>query len=345
MSNDSEEKTLPASEHKLRKAREKGQVAASQDFVGAMVTCSVLLYLIFTWQGVTALFNRLLSFNVSSIGVDSVDVMMNALLVNVHAIGRYLSVMLIVAALAGVFANILSKRGIPFSIHPITPDFNKINPSKGLEKIFSRRNAVEFGISLLRLTVWFAVTAGLLYWMLPPVLSSVTCTNACLLNAAYQMMAVFIVLTIVLLMFTGLIDLPLQSALFRFEQKMGHKEYRRELKDTIGSPEFRNHRKRSYQEMLDAASDKVGPGFILVDGNMIVGLYYHAEEAPVPKVVLKYAGQEAVEALREAAQNNITVIRAPDLTGDISRNVALGSTIKQRHLVKVATLMVNEGLV
>ena len=39
--------------------------------------------------------------------------------------------------IAAICANIIHKKGIPFSLEPIKPDFAKINPGQGLKKLLA----------------------------------------------------------------------------------------------------------------------------------------------------------------------------------------------------------------
>ncbi|MEM7429686.1 MAG: EscU/YscU/HrcU family type III secretion system export apparatus switch protein [Pseudomonadota bacterium] len=286
MSGDStEEKVLPPTEHKLRKAREKGQVASSQDFVGACVTVAGLFFLVFTWPQIVAIFDRVLANSVSSIGRQDYLNLLTMLLSMFYDVGYLVAGLGIVLIIVGIGANILHKQGIPFSLHPVKPDFKKINPGEGLKKMFKRRNAAEFGVSAFRLFLWFTASGLLIWFFFQSIMTSALCDNGCLLNEANRVVAIFMVMLVILLMFSGLADLPMQFALFRHEQKMGHKELKRELKDTLGSPEFRQHRKSEYQEMLNEAVETAEASFYLRSNTVMLGLYYNAAESPVPKLV------------------------------------------------------------
>ena len=96
----------------------------------------------------------------------------------------------IVLIIVGVGANILHKQGIPFSMHPIKPDFKKINPGEGLKKMFKRRNAAEFGVSALRLFIWFTASIILVWFFFESIMASALCDNGCLLNEAFRIVIV-----------------------------------------------------------------------------------------------------------------------------------------------------------
>lgn len=343
--NDTEEKELAPTDHKLRKAREKGQVAQSQDFVGACTTTIGIFFLIFSWPLIVNIFDSVLNNSVNMMGTREKSHLVQSLITTIYEAG-YLSLMLLVVLVViGVGANILQKQGVPFSLHPIKPDFNKISPSAGFKKIFARRNATEFGISFVRLIIWFSVSILIALYFLQDILASAMCQDVCLLDQVNQVMIILIASVIILLMFAGLADLPLQTILFKHEQKMGHKELKRELKDTMGNPEFRSHRKYEHQNMLDTSLDKSEPSFYLVSGNIAVALFYDPVEAPVPRLMGKYQAEEAVNIVTTALKSGSIVINNSELAIEISRSVQVNQPILERQLIKVAMLMVREGIV
>ena len=186
MSDDSEEKVLPPSEHKLRKAREKGQVASSQDFVAAAVTLSALLYVVFAWPSMVRAMDEIFRLTVASAPFTARDGLGRSFHSVLYLLGGIVVPFGIVTALAAIVANMIHKRGIPFSVHPVIPDFSRINPGQMMKKVFSKRNATEFGISLFRITVWFVV-AGLVLWLAATdILASATCGGPCIGNIAVR---------------------------------------------------------------------------------------------------------------------------------------------------------------
>lgn len=356
MSGDSEEKTLPPSERKLEKAREKGQVANSTDFVQAMVAISGLLYIVFNWRGIFNSFSGLfdlsvLSFqqNVSGIGL---ALFMTVIFEMLYTITPFA----ILVVLVSVVANILDKQGIPFSLDPIKPDFNKINPGEGLKKLFKKRNAAEFATSFLKLTLWF-VLCGLFIWLfLQTILASIYCSIGCVIDSANSVGLLILATAIIMLLFTSLLDLPMQRFLFRDEQKMGHQEMKREYKEMLGSPEFRQHRRHEHQKAVNGGGTRKKAGnknqidtssitVFLRGVDMAVGLYFHSVHADVPVVVAKVKGGSTAQKMNEAMGMGIPVITDNALTSDIFRTAEEGRVIQQRNFEKVARVLVAIGVI
>ncbi|MEZ5792466.1 MAG: EscU/YscU/HrcU family type III secretion system export apparatus switch protein [Nitratireductor sp.] len=344
MSDDSEEKTLAPSDHKLRKAREKGQVASSQDFVSAAVTVAAILYLLFAWPSMVSSLDAMVTLSTDAAARPNVDTLLLPFYGILVSLGMTVLPLGILVLLVAIGANIIHKRGIPFSLHPVIPDFSRINPGQIFKKIFSRRNATEFGISLFRIIFWF-VLAGIIIWLaMPDLLASTTCDTGCSLNVVIRIMVIIIAAVVILLLMAGLADLPVQNAIFRHEQKMGHNEFKRELKETMGNMEFKAHRKGEYQTMLTTQSTGNATSMIIASYSCAISIFYHPKDCPVPRVVARHSGATVADVLKRAIKAGIPVADDSFLANDIFQTVAPGSGIRERHFGKVALLMVNKGV-
>ena len=251
---DSEAKTLPATPRKLRKAREKGQVAASSDFVAGMHVILGVLAIILTWRGLASVFTGTFSRSVDGFRSVDVDLIRDMTQLTAWSLIGALAPLLMVLWLGAILTNMLHKRGIPFSLHPVTPDFNRLNPARGFQKIFSSRNAIEFAISFARILVWFAAIGLVLYLTLGQALFSSVCGIGCVARASLDTIGLVLIVAAVLLLVAGLIDLPLQFSLFLKEQKMSVTELKREQKEQMGTPEMRSYRRERAREILEAAA-------------------------------------------------------------------------------------------
>lgn len=360
MSGDSEEKTLPPSDQKLRKAREKGQTAHSNDFVQSLTTVVGIIYIIFNWQSLFNSFSGLFDMSVLSFQQNVAGVGFALFMTVIFEMMYTVAPFIILIVLVSVVANILDQQGIPFSLDPIKPDFNKINPGEGLKKLFKKRNITEFAVSFVKLSFWFILTAVFIYLFLQTILASLYCSLGCVIDTASSVGLLIIVTAVIMLLFAGLVDLPLQRFLFRDEQKMGHQEMKREMKDMLGSPEFRQHRRNEHHKAVNGdgaapVSDGRGTGKIsdgengvtmfLRGGETAIGIYFHPVDADVPIVVSKVKGAALSKTINEAEKHNIPVIMDNALSVDIFRTVDNGRVIQERHFERVARMLVAIGAI
>ena len=343
--NDAEAKTLPPTARKLKKAREKGQIASSSDFVSGVHVILGVLAILLTWKGIAAVFASVLARAESGFAGTSPDSVAEQTDLAVWGLIGALLPMLLVLWIGAFVSNVLHKKGIPFSLHPITPDFGRLSPARGFQKIFSGRNATEFGVSALRLVVWFAAVALVLYLTLGQALFASVCGIGCVARASVEAVGLLLIAAAILLLVAGLIDLPLQFALFNKEQKMSLTEMRREQKEQLGTPEMRSYRRERGREMLEAAVAKGRPPVLfLSDGHRTaVGLFFDRNQTPIPVVTVKAQGALATQVLARAEAGGIPVEIDADLALELHRKVEEGGRIREKHFEAVAMALAKAG--
>ncbi len=342
--NDTEQKNLPPSERKLKKAREKGQVSGSQDFVSIFTTLVVLAVIAFTWQEHVRLLDAML---IRSEGVIRNPTGYESSALFLEVVDQLADLLLILAPIIIIsiaITNIIHKKGIPISIHPITPDFNRINPASGLKKMFSIRNATEFAVSMVRSFAWFGAAALVVWITSSDVLMSAICGPGCVLTASVALTLRVVILAVIFLIIIALMDLPLQSALFNHEMRMGHKELKREQKDTLGSPEFRRYRRDEAKRVIDSAVATSGgledAAIVMAGGPFAVVLRYDSNEFPVPVVSARGRDGNARAILQAADTLNVAIHTDGVLARALFENIQLGDEIRPEFFDAVAMALV-----
>ena len=127
------------------------------------------------------------------------------------------------------------------------------------------------------------------------------------------------------------LDMLVQVQLYRHEQKMSHSEVKREQKESYGAPEIRQARNRLRNEATrgteHAGSARANMCFYSEEG--AVGVRFHPEDSPLPRVVAIARDPEAALALREeiAARGHPGEYN-PALTGACLR-VPLGAPVPE----------------
>ncbi len=354
MSDDSEEKTLDPSQHKLKEARKKGQVAQSSDFVQSMTTVAGIFYIILNWKNFSDSFSNLFQLSVLSFGKNTVDIGLSIFLTVVFDVMYAIVPFVMLIIMVGVISNILDKQGIPFSLEPLKPDFKKVNPAEGFKKLFKKRNMVEFASSLSKLVFWFVLTSVFIWLFLQTILASIYCSIGCIADSASSVGILIIATAVVMLLLFGLLDMPLQKMLFNDEQKMGHKEAKREQKELNGSPEFKSHQKSEHRRMIAEVSGQAqgsgeirdgasGLTMILRGSESAVGIYFHPEHSKVPALVKTFTGARFNRDMKAADNKNIPVIFDQALMSDILSSVEVGKAIRERHFEKVARVLIDIG--
>ena len=342
---DSEAKTLPATPRKLRKAREKGQVASSSDFVAGMHVILGVLAIILTWKALAGVFTSTFARSMQGFQGLSPEAISEQTTDTAWSLIGGLAPMLMVLWIGAMLTNMLHKRGVPFSLHPITPDFNRLNPARGFQKIFSSRNGIEFAISFARIIIWFTAVALVLYLTLGQALFSSVCGIGCVARSAMDTVGITLIVAAILLLVAGLVDLPLQVALFLKEQKMSHSELKREQKEQLGTPEMRSYRRERAREMLEgAAAAGEEPVLFIVDRRRTaIGIFFKRGKTPIPIVVLKASGPLASQLINRAVDKGIALEEDGELARDLYKRVAENDRIREKHFEPVALALARAG--
>lgn len=343
----SEEKSLPPSDKKLRKAREKGQLAKSSDAVSAVSMTILTIYLVMAWPSIKTEFGRM--FDVAGQaalrgGPPSWEMAIRG---TVDASSNIVLPLYMMGFVATVLGAIISNKGVVFSVHPLKPDLKRIHPAQGFKKIFSIRNFVEFLkafvksmllLGALGLSAWFGLSA---------ILRIPYCGAGCTGDALAAVAGPLIILALLLFLFGALIDVNIQKWLFTRDMRMTHSEMKREMKEVFGDPHIRAARKDQQRAAASGESGKASkslksrvPTVLVCSGNQVaIALRYVPGETPAPVVVGKGTGQRATSMIQEAVDSRIHVENDPDLAQDLLRRAKMESFIPESLFRSVARIL------
>src|ERR1700733_13427884 len=290
MANDqSEEKTLPPTRKKLRDAREKGQVARSRDLTSGASLAGAIGFLMLGSGGIMAASVAMVETagNVAAgdfpAGLRAVSAAM------MHAVLRSVVPLLVLCPVLVIVAAMVTLQGIPFSIDPLVPRLEKINPVEGFKRLFKLRSLVELVKSLVKLVLIAVLALAILAGGLNALVHLPSCGVGCVPGVLHGLGMPLLAGILAVFMVAGIIDVALQRWLFLREQKMSPSEAKRERKDMEGDPLLRRERRRIMREAVRlAAGLGLGRANVVVHdggGGVTIGLRYKINEMPAPVVV------------------------------------------------------------
>jgi flagellar biosynthesis protein FlhB len=312
-----QDRNLPASQRKLDKAREQGQVARSRDlghFI-AIAVCGAMLVTLAPqaagWlkqalmQGLT--FDRSTVQNPAAMGEH-----LTAAVIRLIAIVLPFGVVMMVAAIAGSLAI----SGWNWTLQPLMPNFGKLNPVTGLPGIVSKDKLIDAlkgsalafvlgAIGALYLKAHFDEFTGLLAMPLP----------AAIEHGAGAMVG-GVGLLLLALAAVALIDVPLQRFQLGQRLKMSHQEMKQEHKELEGNQEIKAKVRARMREMTQRRMMAAVPTADLVVMNpthYAVALKYDDAKMGAPRVVAKGADLLAMAIRDLATGSKVPVLQAPVL--------------------------------
>lgn len=343
----SEQKSLPASEKKLRDARRKGQVSHSKDLLSGFGLLVVCVYLMLFWTDIRDHVVQLVG-TVSKVTTEPFE---KASAMAIHHAEQVviLTIMPIVAllVLTVILMGGISTLGPVLSFELIKPNFDHINPASGLKRVFSIRNLVEFMKGLLKVVILGAALFFVLRGWVQPLFEAPACGFDCTGALIIAILKPIIAIAAFAFVIIGFFDMGLQRWLFLRDMRMTKTEYKRERKDLEGDPLIRGERRRLRQS-LALLSSRLGlpmASFVVHGRDTLIGVRFHRVQTPVPMVVCR--AKSASEMLRmraEARRHKIAVVENPELAAVLSRQ-GMGEMIGREHFSQIAAILVSHGLV
>jgi flagellar biosynthesis protein FlhB len=140
------------------------------------------------------------------------------------------------STLLSVLASVAVLRGLPVSAAPLTPDAGRLDPVKGVKRIFSLATLAELLKSLLKVALLGAVLLAVLSHALGDFLLTPPCGLPCAAESFARAARAALAGASAVFLAVGLADVALQRWLFRREQRMSLEEVRREWKEEEGDP-------------------------------------------------------------------------------------------------------------
>lgn len=344
MSDDSDqEKTEQPTEKRLRESREKGEVPRSRDLSGAVVVLAGVAALIS--GGDSALLHARRIFALG-LGYSREALLSDALPGRaLHAAVREALGLFAPVALATLLAAVaapLLLGGLNFSAQALQPKFDRLDPIKGLGKIFAMRGLVELGKALLKLLFIGAVLALLLrHWQgelqatgRGPVMAGIAQSIGLLGRAALWFGS--------MLALIGGIDALYQKFDHAKNLRMTRQEIRDEMKENEGNPEMKGRirqvqqaqaRRRMMEELPRADVVVVNPT------HFAVALRYDDGRLGAPRVIAKGVDVLAQQIRLVAGSHRIPLVEAPPLARALYATTELGREIPAVLYVAVAQVL------
>lgn len=343
MAEDSDDKSEEPTDRKLDNARKEGQVAQSQEikiWAGLMASLVVLMMIVPTLVGelervLVPFIERPQVFDMSREGVGRLlsEVTVSVLTLMLLPLG-----VLMLAALV----SSLAQNGLMFVPKRLMPDFSKINPGKGLERLFSANTLVEFLKSLFKV----GVVGFVAFLVIRARMDDYVALSAVDLMATIDYLrrqVNYLVLMVMLLVTTlAAADWFYQRWTFNQKMRMTKQEVKDEHKQTEGDPMVKGRLRslrmqRARQRMMAAVpkSDVV----VTNPTHYAVALKYDMDSMGAPVLVAKGADLVAKRIRDLAEENEVPVVENPPLARALYATVELDQEVPPEHYKAVAEVI------
>jgi flagellar biosynthesis protein FlhB len=339
------DRTQDATDYKLKKAKEKGQVSKSADLVSAVVFTVAVVFM--TWQGWQVVraqfrFDQALLTQISMI--DATGAIVWPLLA--QTIEKTLSLcapFFGATMLAAIVSNVM-QTGPVLSVDPIKLDFDRINPVNGLKKLFSMRTLFDgfracIKLILLGWVSYVALKALASQFYALSHLSPVGYVRTLLEDMSSLGFKMALILGLI-----AFLDVLFSRREFAKKMRMSHRELKDEVKHRDGDPRIRARLRQLRQEMLkrSLSVQQTRRADVLLTNptHVAVALRYEHGKMASPQLVAKGAGQLAAVMRKIAAKHQIPVVQSPALARKLYREMDVEQEVPPWMFAEVARIVV-----
>ena len=327
---------------KLRDARQKGQVCTSKDIVSTAIL--IVLFALLAWMGVALMedMEQFIRFIGGTFELNGVGDVRDSSKLAVFYICKHSFIFVFIAAVIGIVGNV-SQIGFLFTIDPIIPRLEKLNPVEGAKKIFSMKNLFEFLKNVVKVCFLTYLLYKIIWASVPELLTMCYGTVDDVFPCLKLMLKRLAVYTAFGYIVIAVVDRLFQGRNFTKQMMMTKDEVKREYKEMEGSQEIKQAQRRFRDEIMNGPDPvkaaKKANVVVTNPTHLAVGIRYKAEEAPLPRICALGSGETAKIIRETALAEGIPIMEDRPLARSLYANGKLDDFIPDSLIEPVAEVL------
>ncbi len=337
------ERTEPATPRKREEARRRGQAARSADLSSAAVLCAAVAAIGLFGSGLGGGLAGAVSGTLGNLAAadGEADNLLLHYGASVSSVAlAFLPIALFVVSAAAAAG--LLQVGLLFAGAPLAPDPARLDPLRGLGRMFSARSLARLLGGLLKLAAVGAV-AGFTIWG-----ERARLAEAALLpleeglGLAGGTVSALALRTALVLLALGLVDYGYQRWQHERDLRMSRAELREELRRYEGDPAIKERRRAVQRQIaLGRMVEGVARATVVITNptDLAVAVEYDPERMAAPVVAAK-GRRLLAERIHEAARaNGVPVVERTELARALYRSTGVGGPVPPEHYAAVADVL------
>lgn len=344
MAEDSDqEKTEEPTGKRLEDARKKGQIARSRELnTFAMMIASATLLLMQggkIGKGLLGMMqaefsmSRVTIFDPASIPLHFKQTMIDGFIL----VAPFFALMVVVAIVAPI-----SLGGWIFSWEAISPKLEKMDPIKGIPRLFAMRGLIEMFKALLKILLVFAVATALYRSFISELLGLGAEQLDQSIGHSLNIIGMCFLLLSASLVVIAMIDVPYQLWDYSKKLKMTLQEIKDEHKESEGSPEVKGRQRRMQMDMAqNRMMAEVPKADVIVTNpsHYAVALKYDQNSNSAPRLVAKGVDLIAAQIRNAAIAAEVPLVASPPLARALYYSTEIDREIPQGLYLAVAQIL------
>ena len=340
MSEDSDDKQFDASESKLRKAREEGDIPRSAELQAALAYLGVWFAVMFAASWAVPNWTRMAARALGSEPWPDSEGHSVMDLARAMASQAGLAVLAAVAIIAlPVILGIVVQRSLVLTPKKLLPDLKRIDPFKNAGQKFGKSGMVTFAISLGKALLvgvggWF-LYSGLLSWLMASGgtadLQWVAGLGVILHRAIWLALGIGAV-------FAG-IDMVWKRLEYRKRHRMTRREMQDEYKESEGDPHLKAARRQKGVDIVLSSmlADVEKADVVIVNPtHYAIALEWKRGSGRAPVCLAKGVDEVARRIRERANDHQVPIWSDPPCARALHATVEIGNEIAQEHFAAVA---------
>jgi flagellar biosynthetic protein FlhB len=337
------EKSQDPTPHRRQQAREQGQVAKSQDLGSAVLLILGLACLMVLGGG---LMEFLGGYSRHQLGGDpwlsaDVDFAVAEWNSTLFALAQTVLPIFAVLLLGAVGVNLM-QIGPLFLPEKLAPDLTRLDPIRGIRRLFSLSNAVRLAFSIFKILVIAGVALLSLYQQRDTILGLTALSVPEIAEYLVQILFWTTAKIGLALLILALLDYGFQRWKHEQDIKMTPREVREEMKNLEGNPEVIARRRQVQRQLaLHRLAEAVPKADVVITNptELAVAIQYEPEAMAAPIVVAKGAGVLAQRIRRLALEHGIPIVEKKPLAQALYREVEINRPIPEGTYAAVAEVL------
>lgn len=343
------EKTEPATDKRLRDARNEGKVAKSKEISSAidLIVLFLLLKVFISFMAENffsafrVFYNKIPEVLDEAIGGISLQTANTLLQVLILYLLKIMAPFLLIGLIVSVIFGIVQV-GWKVTAKPLKPDLKKFNPVNGFKRIFSKDSLFELVKSIVKLVVIGVVAYKsiqsheqqlfILYDI--PLMQAVILCGEIIIDTGLKISVVYLLI--------GFADWIYQKYKFKEDMKMTKQEVKDEYKNTEGDPQIKGRqRQRMRESSMRRMMQDVPKADVVITNptHLAVALKYDSDSGRAPVVVAKGEDYLAQKIKDKAREYEIEIVENKPLARMLYANVDIGAEIPPELYQAVAEVL------
>jgi flagellar biosynthesis protein FlhB len=343
MADDQGEKSEDPSEHRIQEARKKGDVAASRELNSVLILTgtfsALVLSSLYIFELMTEYIEWIYSLDITKAYTQEMGnkILKQSFTMIAKAIFPVFLTSLILSFLSQVM-----QIGILYAPEVLQLKFDRINPQKGFQRIFSKKSIVEVLKGLFK----FSIVLGITYYVLSDNMTGFIGFLHVEAQESFSYGKIFMFkLAMSIMMGLGVValgDFAWEKYSYREKLKMTKQQVKEENKDREGSPEIKQKIRQIQREMAQKrmmADVKKADVIITNPTHISIVIRYDNTTMIAPEVIGKGQDHLALKIREIAKENDIPIVENVPLARALYKTVKVGEGVPRSLYKAVAEIL------